>query len=392
MEREGKEISDFAALFTVGAAAGLYFTDMDIPMGCLYMSASASFTLSVAFAALAALTVLPGGSFRRQVPASCAPYALLAAFFFCGFSSPAIAGICEGFIHPGPGPVRRAADISAENLEEMIRSIPFAHSESNAMVLALITGDKSGLPRSINESFRISGASHLLALSGMHLGLIYVILGKVFSVLGNSPAAVRTRSALVTAVSGFYTLMTGAGASIARAFLFIILNEAARCTGRKRIPTNIFCAALMIQVLWSPEVLKSIGFQLSYLAMAGIYLLYPVMKGWYREHLEDGSEEEYGEKPDRRMKSPMKRLWDTAAMSISCQIFTAPAVWYHFGTFPVYFLITNLIAIPLSSAIIYISILVTGLHALGICPGFLIRADDMMIQAMCSSLEIISGL
>lgn len=89
---------------------------------------------------------------------------------------------------------------------------------------------------------------------------------------------------------------------------------------------------------------------------------------------------------------PMKRIWDMAAMSISCQIFTAPAAWYYFGTFPPYFLITNLIAVPLSTAAINLSIPLLILQPLGLCPGILVEADNAVIQAMCRSLEIISGL
>ena len=89
---------------------------------------------------------------------------------------------------------------------------------------------------------------------------------------------------------------------------------------------------------------------------------------------------------------PVKRLWDAAALSVSCQAFTAPAVWYYFGTFPPYFLITNLIAVPLSTAAINLSIPVIILSHLGICPEILVRADDLVICAMCRSLEIISGL
>ena len=279
-------------------------------------------------------------------------------------------------------------DHSTLTAKSLIDGIPFNDRDSNAMITALITGDKSGLPAHVGESFRISGASHILALSGMHLGVIYVILARTFSTFGNSPRAVLLRSSLVVAVSGYYTMMTGAGASIVRAFLFITLNEAARCTGRKRTPANVFCTSLMIQAALSPEVLESAGFQLSYLAMAGIYVLYPKMRSWYRET------EPSGNSLSRRMTRyfSTKRLWDTAAMSISCQIFTAPAVWYHFGTFPPYFLISNLIAIPLSSLIINLSVPVIILEAAGICPEFLIRADEAAIKALCGSLEIVSGL
>ena len=146
----------------------------------------------------------------------------------------------------------------------------------------------------------------------------------------------------------------------------------------------------MTQAMLTPQELESVGFQLSYLAMAGIYLLYPRMKEWYKGPGTDGK----ASVPVRWTvrARPVKRLWDAAALSVSCQVFTAPAVWYYFGTFPPYFLITNLIAVPLSTAAINLSIPVIILSHLGICPEILVRADDLVICAMCRSLEIISGL
>ena len=367
MKGEGKELTDFALMFTAGAAAGLYICSGNRPA---YPAACISFFASVALALYSAMTFKrTGNPDSRNTAMPCRPF-LVAAFFFSGIYCASIASLNAGCGVPDGGEwfLRDAAQASLLHLKTAIESIPFRDRDSNALILALITGDRSGLPPQVSSSFRISGASHILALSGMHLGVVYIILTRMFAVLGNSPSAVRIRSAMTVAAAGFYTMMTGAGASILRAFLFITLNETARCTGRKRLPMNIFSAALMTQAALSPHVLESVSFQLSYLAMAGLYLLYPVMRGWYRE------------------TAP------ASAMSISCQIFTAPAAWYYFGTFPPYFLITNLIAVPLSTAAINLSIPLLILQPLGLCPGILVEADNAVIQAMCRSLEIISGL
>ena len=384
MKGEGKELAELALFFTAGTAAGLaadsHLINVLIPI---------SFT-AAAVLALCPVISIRSGDREYRFGSGWTPFLLKMSFFFAGLLTASVHSVDGGCIQAWNifRPLQNAALDSVRGLKSLIDGIPFNDRDSNAMITALITGDKSGLPAHVGESFRISGASHILALSGMHLGVIYVILARTFSTFGNSPRAVLLRSSLVVAVSGYYTMMTGAGASIVRAFLFITLNEAARCTGRKRTPANVFCTSLMIQAALSPEVLESAGFQLSYLAMAGIYVLYPKMRSWYRET------EPSGNSLSRRMTryfSP-KRLWDTAAMSISCQIFTAPAVWYHFGTFPPYFLISNLIAIPLSSLIINLSIPVIILEAAGICPEFLIRADEAAIKALCGSLEIVSGL
>ena len=96
--------------------------------------------------------------------------------------------------------------------------------------------------------------------------------------------------------------------------------------------------------------------------------------------------------PDGHRPGPLKKIWDTAAMSIACQITTAPAVWYYFGTFPQYFLITNLLCIPLSNIIIVLSIIILPLYGAGICPQILIDADNLLLTALTDILGIISTM
>ena len=82
----------------------------------------------------------------------------------------------------------------------------------------------------------------------------------------------------------------------------------------------------------------------------------------------------------------------SAALSISCQLTTGPLAYICFGTFPKYFLLSNLIALPLTGAIIPISILTVAMYTAGICPGILIRITEAAVQVMCRSLDIISGM
>lgn len=271
----------------------------------------------------------------------------------------------------------RAAAGGGHIMISAIEAIPFEKDGTNALIAALIAGDRSEIPLHITEAFRSSGASHILALSGLHLGIIYTIVRHCLLPFGNSPAAEKVRAILTVIICGSYTICTGAGASIVRAFLFILLNETARLTGRYRSTASVLFSALLIQTATDAGSIKSAGFQLSYAAMAGIAFIYPRLKGLWRE---DGS------------RSLMKRIWNSAAMSISCQLTTAPIVWLYFGTFPQYFLLTNLIALPLTGAIIPAAIAVTLLTGLGICPGILTRATEMLITALTEALEIIASM
>ena len=88
----------------------------------------------------------------------------------------------------------------------------------------------------------------------------------------------------------------------------------------------------------------------------------------------------------------MRKIWEGAALSISCQAFTAPLVWYRFHTFPKYFIITNLTALPLTSAVMVLSVTTIALSGLGICPELLILLDDKAVQLLIGCLWIISSL
>ncbi|MBQ2543474.1 MAG: ComEC/Rec2 family competence protein, partial [Bacteroidales bacterium] len=196
------------------------------------------------------------------------------------------------------------------------------------------------------------------------------------SPLGNSLPARIVKSVLTVGFSAFYAFATGASPSIIRALLFIVINEVGSLfPGRERTPLGTFCAALTIQLILRPAYIASAGFQLSYLAMTGITLVYPYMEKWY---------------PGRR--GPLKRIWQCAALSISCQLFTAPVAWAHFHTFPKYFLITNLLAMPLTELIIPLAAGSLLLDAAGICPPVLIRACGIMVQCLEFCLETIASI
>lgn len=271
----------------------------------------------------------------------------------------------------------RLIETCSRHFRDAIDAVPYGDPGCNALAKALLSGDKSAVSPEIEEAFRRSGASHILALSGMHLGVIYAILLKATAFAGNSPAAKKIRSVTIVFISGCYTLVTGASASLVRAMLFISINEAARIAGRQPSPMNTFFASALIQLAVTPGSIRSAGFQLSYLAVAGIHLLYPAMRKWY---------------PGNGRGDILKKIWDSAALSIACQVFTGPAAWIIFGTFPKYFLITNLLAVPLSTFLMILSAAATILYPAGLCPEILLRACSKSSELLSETLRLIAGL
>ena len=326
-------------------------------------------------------TLITAGFFTGQSPDSFRKIIFPAAFLMSGLMCSINSFLSEGISIMEGNPISTTAEKAVSYLRATIDSIPYRSDTTGPLVKALLTGDRSGLTKDITRIFRDSGASHLLALSGLHLGVIYLILTRMAAPLGNGRRARVLKYSLIVGAAAFYSIMTGAAPSIIRALLFIILNETAKLLGRKREPVRVLLTALTVQLALKPSVITSIGFQLSYLAMAGIFLLFPTLDRIYPSP---------GGKGGRF--DPFRKIWSAAVLSISCQVFTGPLAWYYFHTFPEYFILTNLIALPLTSAIMTLSVATIALTCLGICPELLVTLNDGAMQALVFSLEVISGL
>lgn len=395
---ETADIKPLALAFTFGAASGLLLSR--ISMHAAYISSATSLLVALT------LTVITSAD-RRQAE-------ILLLFLTAGVFCAATSTLTSlGAVAGKPLFAGLAADFRS-----MISSIPFPHEGTAPLVNALLTGDRSSLDSSVMNSFRDSGASHILALSGLHLGIIYGILLKVTSIFGKHPTVKAVRSLIIISLCGIYTLATGASPSLVRAFLFILVNETARLTHRSNNPLRVYCAALFIQTAINPQVISSTGFQLSYLAMAGIFLLYPALKKWYPQEEaagdmliekgaglteSDGLEGviDKGSCRARRcwtswmktiVSAAPRKIWDAAALTISCQVFTGPLAWWKFGTFPKYFLLTNLLSLPLTSAVMLLSVSTSVLFAIGICPDFLISLTDSSASLLLFIMKVISSM
>lgn len=251
--------------------------------------------------------------------------------------------------------------------------------DTASLVNALLCGRKGGLDKSVTEAFRQSGASHLLALSGLHLGIIYGLLSILLAPLGNSRAGSGVRGALICAICALYVLATGASASLVRAFLFVCYNELRRFFSTRNCPSSkVFASVLTIHLLFSPNSIGETGFQLSYLAVLGALTIYPALLKLYPV--------------TKKGHDPLRSIWSAASMSIACQITTAGLVLRRFGTLPGHFLLTNIISLPLTSILVCASLAAVTLSSAGCCPTFVIKLCEHLSDALTFCMETIAGM
>ncbi|MCF0174095.1 MAG: ComEC/Rec2 family competence protein, partial [Bacteroidales bacterium] len=217
-------------------------------------------------------------------------FAVLLTFFALGMA-------CEFNAFLAPGATVSSIFVEAlsgvgDRMEDIIND-NFSRSD---MVSALLLGRRGGLEASLIEAFRISGASHLLALSGLHLGIIYLFVDFLLPFKKVPFSAVRVlRSVILVVLCVLYSGVAGFGPSLQRALAFILAREVATSRGSHIDGMECLCTAAFVQLCFiDPNSLFAVGFQLSYLAVLGILLIYPSLSSWFPAGI-------------------MKRIWNACA-------------------------------------------------------------------------------
>ncbi|MBL4715930.1 MAG: ComEC family competence protein [Bacteroidia bacterium] len=208
-----------------------------------------------------------------------------------------------------------------------------------AVASALLLGYKNDLSDDLTNAYASSGAMHVLAVSGLHVGIIYILLNLSLTFLDKRKYGTQIKTIILILALWLYALITGLSPSVFRAatmFSFIIVGSSLKKY------TNIYntlCVSAFVLLLYDPYLIMQVGFQLSYLAVLGIVYLYPKLYNQFTIN-----------------NWLLDKIWSITAVSIAAQIATFPLGLLYFHQFPVYFLISNLIVIPAATFILYFGI------------------------------------
>ncbi len=204
---------------------------------------------------------------------------------------------------------------------------------------ALLIGYKEDLDKDVVQAYSNTGVVHIIAISGMHLGLIYVGLVWLFSRMPYIKRSAITRVILIIACLWLFSLITGASASVLRSAVMFTCIIIGKEFFKQASIYNSLASSAFLLLCYDPFLLWDVGFQLSYFAVVGIvWLQKPIQNLYYTKN------------------KVIQYLWEMCSITIAAQILTLPICIYYFHQIPTTFLFTNLICVPLSTVILFAEI------------------------------------
>ncbi|MDR1527093.1 MAG: competence protein ComEC family protein [Dysgonamonadaceae bacterium] len=217
-------------------------------------------------------------------------------------------------------------------------------SDELAVAMALLIGDKQFLEDDLRSSYTNSGTVHLLAVSGLHVGIVFMILSFVLKFMDRKKKLRLIKGFIILISLWIFASVAGLASSIVRASVMFSIFIVADMTGKSKSTYNNMALSCFIMCLANPYVIFESGFQLSYLAVLGIVYFQPKFM-----------------KPFHRCNRFVKPLVECMTVTVAAQLGTLPVILYIFKTFPTYFLLSNLILVPYTSVVMYIGALVIAL-------------------------------
>lgn len=237
-----------------------------------------------------------------------------------------------------------------------------------AVIAAMAMGDKSALNQETKEAYSISGTSHILAVSGLHIGIIFQL---IILLLGGKRRSKLT-IILSTTIVWAYVIFIGFPASAVRAATMLSIYSMVLLSLRPDPTLNTLALAYIIMVLVNPFNIFDIGFQMSFLAVGSILLFYPLFFCLLSSH-----------------SNIIRAIWGLFCISLAAQIGTLPLIVFYFGRISCYSLITSFIAIPAATLILYLCVLLFILSPLTYI-SFLASSIEGLMQLVMNVLTSIT--
>ncbi len=251
-----------------------------------------------------------------------------------------------------------------DRIEASLKKYHFKGDEL-AVIKALILGQRSGVSSQLLQDYTKAGAIHILAVSGLHVGIILLLLSTLFKPLEKLPYGALFKTILIIILMWCFAVIAGLSASVVRAvtmFTFVAVGLAFK---RKTFVLHSLISSMFFLLLVKPLFVFDVGFQLSYLAVFSIVTIQPKLTQLW--------------KPKWKI---IDKFWQLFTVSLAAQIGVLPISLFYFHQFPGLFMVSNLVIIPCIGIILMGGILVIILALLQILPAFLAEIYNAVISLM----------
>ena len=271
--------------------------------------------------------------------------------------------------------IKRKSDDIRKYVQSILRTyIP--KKENFALADGILLGHRADIDVELYNAFAYTGILHILSVSGLHVGIIYGMLLFLLSFIKDKNKKIKiAKFIFIVSCIWLFAFVTGLSAACVRAAILFSLLNYGKLNKEHVNNLNLLAGAALIQILIDPNNVFDIGFQLSYLAMLGLFIFYkPIYALYYH--------------PNKFVDWTWK-LWSA---SIAAQCFTVPLSIYYFGNFPTYFLLANIFAIPLSAVILWLSVALIPLSFVPFLAKIIGWLNSLVISAFIQLTYFFSNL
>jgi competence protein ComEC len=268
--------------------------------------------------------------------------------------------------------------IFAETLRERLLDIFIANGITGSsfdLLSALTLGYRKTIDPEINRVFAATGATHVLSVSGLHVGILYLMIRVLIGFLGKRKQTRWLYFVIATSIIWIFALITGFSPPVQRSalmFSMLLIGE------NLRRPVNIYnmlAASAFIILLIRPNFLYDTGFQLSYAALTGIVYFQPLLDALFSFSWRIS-----------------RYLWSLLTVSIAAQLATFPVTCFYFNQFPVYFWLSGFVVVPLSFLFLFLGIALLITSPLPLVPVVLAKISIFLVEVMLGCLHAIENL
>ncbi len=242
-----------------------------------------------------------------------------------------------------------------------------------AIAAALIFGYQEDLNQETKNSFIKTGSMHILAVSGMHVGIIFIMITRILFFMDKKKWMRTLRFFIILFLLWFYTLLCGFSPAILRAAVMFTFILPATTWKLSSNTYNSIAASAFFLLLFDTQMLYDVGLQLSYFAVLGIVMVYPMIEKIWQPKI-----------------YILKECWTIVAVSIAATLATLPISLYYFGQFANSFLLANLVLVPVSAIVLYVgiaAILLAWIPYLSVVLGFVLHWSIKIMYACIYFIE-----